>query len=372
MKTLITDWNEPLHEPLWLGSSTELRGGVIRLADDYQGGWQQPPGQDRREPYGAVRLQPGAHDVVIDRVRFEGPPISWWEARLQQVWTWPTRGLAIVDGRSVILHNCCFTDWIAEGIYARDFLGLQILNCEVERCNAALALDWPRLSGNRNLVVDGLLGIDMRGVDNLNAIGESILYPGGKVGSNFVWGSGLVVARVRRVRCAGEGKGVKLTHSAGLALSEIRVPNIWLGGVEGTPEGWRGPIESKQISLRRSVIGESTFGQSRSKLSDPAAVVVSGVTVDECQFEDVVMLAPRPGPLYAPWFPGGGPSPNFSRFQALSAQRGFRLRLGSGCRFIDLHGDHPEPTWIIADTGASVIEDPSVPRERYTPHWEAP
>ena len=374
MRTVLHDFDEELVEPLVLASNTELRGARVRLGPSFANGWQQPAGKDNRGEFGVVRVKPGAENVIVENSRIEGPPEDWWNAKLadQQgfIWAHAARGIQVVETTGVVLSNVRVSSFPAEGIYTHDNHNLSILDCRVERCNAGLAIEWPRGRGNQGILVDGLDVTDTWAVAGRNAIGKSILRPGGMVGANFMHGAGLVRSTIRRVRCTGEGKGIKFYQCAGLELVDLRTPHLWLGGAYATPvtPTWKGPLQANGYSVHDSVIGESTFGFSVEKSSDPITLQTSMLIDDELLVERCVLLTPRPGPLFAPWQPPTGVTG--WRFQVVQATGGMRVRLRD-CRMIDLNPTGTEPTWGYADAASAIVEE-RVTRETIRPQWQAP
>lgn len=367
MKTILHDVELRLSAPFVVDSNTEIRGGHFTLADDYAGGWQQPPGQDNRSHAGIVRVRAGATDIVLDQVTVEGPRPAWWLERRQQPWFWPTRGFQVVSAERVTMHRCRAVGMIGEGLYSRDFLDFQVYDFEAQRCLSAFAADWPRERGNKGLFLDGLVGIDTRALAaDLAGIDVSVLAPKQWVGANFAYGSGLEDSTMQRVYGIGEGKGMKFGHCTRTMFRQLRVPELWIGGIVGEfLVGWKGPLTSENIQVHDSVVGESTFGFGKNMASDPTTLILDGVFKGGVYLEGVKVIAPRPGPFTAPW----QPTPVPFRYQAISVQRGTVARFGQGCALFDMNGDAPEPTWITTDSSSSYTEDVPMPKTRITPHW---
>lgn len=355
MKTVYHDVDLKLTAPMVLASNTEIRGGQITLDPSFAPGGR-----------GVVQCAPGALDIVVDGVTVD-PGEKW---AFNHPTLYPLYGFEVVSAGGVVISRCRARNLLASGYYLRDFTSVQLLDCEADRCNSALGVDWPRTTGNKGLTVDGMLGIDMRSVRaDLNAIGPSLLAPDRWVGTNFAWGLGVESGLLRNMRCVGEGKEIKFNGCNHMTFERLRAPGLWVGGALGYPDGWKGPATCAFNLVKDCVLGESTFGFSKDKTSDAIALVVDGPFVDTVTVQNTMVIAPRPGAFTADW---GSDLPDF-RYQAVAVQRGASLTFGTGVRLVDLNGDKPEPLWISIDDRSQFHDStPPAPRERYTPHWHAP
>lgn len=363
MSQLITNTLTTIDTPIVLADDTTSRGGVIQLSERYRHTYSEA-----EQGYGAVRL---GNRSSIEQTQIRGPGRGWWEANN----LWPLRGVSAVGVADVSIKYVSVYQVMAEAFYLRDVRNThlmrepQFVGLKAERCNVGLMIDWPRLSGNYDLWLDGLLCVDTWSPQAINAIGPSLLYPGQFVGGNALVATGVVRGKFHDVVSAGEGKGAKLTQCFVLDMRGFRVPQLWLGGDSPLIAGWRGPQHAGRYSLGGdSVIGESTWGFSANQTSDPAALYCQGPLVyDALKVDHTTILAPRPGPLsnsgvvgYPDW-----------RFECVVAGNGFKVELGDGVRLLDLDGDGPEPVWLNADaaSGAQVTEVVPAKRERVKPRW---
>jgi hypothetical protein len=371
-----TDLDETISRPFLVPEGVTLRGGEIRLADDFYS--HNLPG----DPTPGLAAVVCRSHTVCDSVRLVGRPISWWKVQDRNphfVGMYPTAGFLTRDVEDVTWNRLIVDGvFVGPGLFAQDWTGLQVLDCRVTRCNAGLGLDWPRIRGNRALTVQRLTVIDTDGLPQANTIDDSILRPGERVGANFVWGFPGIQALFEDVLCIGEGKGFKCGGGMGVTYRRIRTPNFWIGGwVADNPLvalGYKGPATASNIRVQDCILGESTFGYGRTFSSDSNMFIIDEPFADELEITGTTMLAPRPGKLYAPWWdrpetPEPDPAPGFTRFNTVNVQRGASAHFGEGCRFIDMHGDYPEPVWIAVDAESRCREEPTIPRDRYTPAW---
>lgn len=380
MTQIWTDIDKTISRPLLVPEGTTIRGGEIRLADDFYS--HNLPG-DPTPGLAAVVCQ---SNTVIDGVRLVGKPISWWKVQDRNphfVGMYPTAGFLAVNTTNVLWNRLTVDGpFVGPGLFAWDWTNLRILDCRVTRCNSAMGLDWPRIKGNRALEVKRLTCIDTDGLPDHNTIDDSILRPGEKVGANFVWGFPGIGALLEDIVCVGEGKGYKLCGGIGVIHRRIRTPNMWVGGWAQAdtdhllPLGYKGPLSSSHVRVEDCILGESTFGHGLHTTSDPNMFIIDEPFTDPVQVIGTTMLAPRPGKFYAPWWdnpntPEIDPWPGFTRFNTVCVQRGATAHFGAGCRFIDMHGDSPAPVWIAVDSTSHCVEDPIAPRDRYVPQWSS-
>lgn len=353
MKTVIHDLDLMLTEPFAVKSNTEIRGGTLRLAAGFHG-----------RGTGVISIAAGVSDVLVDGVTVD-PGADWATSHITE---YPLSGFWVVDANNVVLSRCTARNLPGAGFTAREFTGLQILDFTAVSCNSGGLFDWPRVRGNKGLTLDGLLAIDTRSWrEDLNAIGPSILSPQLWVGTNFLIGMGIDNGLLRNIRAVGEGKGAKLAGCNKLVLDRLRVPDLWLGGNDGFRPEWKGPLTCSQNVVRDSVIGESTWGFSKEKTSDPIALILDSVFVDTVVVERTVVISPRPGNFTSDW---GNADPNF-RYQTVAVQRGCKADLRSTVRLIDLNADQPMGYgWVTTDSSSSVTDNAT--RERYAPAWHAP
>ena len=355
MKTVYHDVDLKLTAPMVLASNTEMRGGTITLDPGFAPGGR-----------GVVQCAPGASGIVVDGVTVDAGAI--WAFNHPTLY--PLHGFEVVRASNVVISRCRARNLLASGYYLRDFTSVSLLDNEADRCNTALGIDWPQATGNKGLTVDGLLALDTRSVRaDLNASGPSIVALDRWVGATFAWGLGVENGVLRNVRCIGEGKGMKFTGCTRMAFERLRVPDLWIGGALGLPDGWKGPAACSFNTVKDSILGESTFGFSRDQTSDWITLVVDGPFADSVTLTNTLVIAPRPGAFSADWRPDTLPE---FRFQAIAVQRGANLTFASGVRLLDLNGDKPEPLWISTDSTSQFHDStPPAPRERYTPHWHA-
>lgn len=353
MKTVLHDLDLVLTEPFVLKSNTEVRGGTVRLGAGFHGGGK-----------GALVIASGSANVTVDNVTVDPGP-DWPIGHISE---YPCPGFAAIDANTVSFLRCQARNLPGPGFLAREFTGLNLLDCGTESCNSGVYIDWPRVRGNKGLTIDGFLGIDTRSWrEDLNAIGVSILSPTLWVGTNFLIGMGVDHGLVRNIRCVGEGKGMKFAGCNKLVFDRIRTPDLWVGGDDGFPAAWKGPLSCVQNVIRSSVIGESTWGFAKDKTSDPIALILDSKFVDTVVVDNTVIISPRPGNFTSDW---GNADPHF-RYQTVAVQRGCKAELRSTVRLIDLNADQPPGYgWVTTDSTSTVTD--SATRERYAPSWHAP
>lgn len=361
---MLHDYETVLHAPWTIQAGTKVRGGRITIADDFD--YTVVP----NDSLGLVRLSDG---VELEDVEIVGRPAAWWAAKAAagEPWPWPTRGFAAVNTKFATMHGCRATDIPAEAFYCRDSSDLLLEEVYAERCNAGVAFDWPRVSGNLRFKLYGFTGLDMLSMQsNWNAIGTSILFPSLWVGANWVWGMGLVDSDIVDVRGYGEGKGIKFTHCDYLRMKRIRSPHLSISGRMTTPPtGWVGPALVRGNVLTESVLGESTFGFSMEKSSDPVVLSFDSPVDEVVQIDTTTLIAPRAGTLSAPWL---NPPISGWRYQVVQATNGARANLGPGVERIDMNDEQANPTWVQVYDTATVTQDPGMPAIRsYTAHWES-
>lgn len=318
-----------------------------------------------------VRLSDGCD---LEDCEIVGRPASWWVAKAAagEPWVWPCRGFGVVGAKHVALRGCSVTDVPAEAFYCREYDYLTMEGLSASRVNAGIAFDWPRVSGNKHLYLNGAVFTDMLSMQsNWNAIGASILFPSLWVGANWVWGMGMENSVIKNVQGYGEGKGVKFTHCDYLALSGLRAPHLSISGKMATPPtGWVGPALVRGNTVMDSVIGESTFGFSAAKSSDPVCISFDSPVDEIVQVDRTTLIAPRAGDLSAPWI---NPPIAGWRYQVVQGSNAARANFGQYVERIDMNDEQAAPVWFSALDTSTLTTHASIPAVRsYTAHWEAP